>query len=261
MKKLSPYQSKIGRLVALGYSNRDIAAELKTSEQAVKSALHVIFDKLGVWNRVEFVNIFLTNAGNGEAVAMSQRLEQGRLATLKDLPPLDPPVEKEFVDLVMVAATLCNTPIAALCITEAHRVCFRAERGLGLRESDRETSFCNHAILQSKVFEVKDTMTDDRFKAHPFVLGKPHIRYYAGVPLLTPDGYAMGTFCVIDRVPRELSPAQHLALNHLAQLSLRLLLPSKTAQMVAPPDEQQGALSGRAANRARNVGRGLSPTG
>lgn len=259
MPKLSPYQSTIGRLAALGYTNRDIAAELKTSEQAVKSALHVIFDKLGVWNRVELANIFHANAGNGEAAALSQRMEKGRLAALKDLAPVDPFLEKELVDLVMVAATLCNTPIAILCIVEAYRLCFRAERGLGMLEADREISFCDHAIRQSKVFEVKDTATDDLFKDHPFVVGNPHIRYYAGIPLLDADGYAVGTFCVIDQVPRALSAPQHQALNHLAKLALRLLH-SNPADLSAPSGEHQQRLSITPVPRKRNVG-GWSKSG
>lgn len=260
MQKLSPYQSTIGRLVALGYSNREIAAELKTSEQAVKSALHAIFDKLGVWNRVELVNIFFSNTVDGEMAATSERLEQGRLAALKKVARLDPPLEKELADLVMVAATLCNMPIALLCIAEAHRVCFRAERGLGIVEADREISFCKHAILQSKVFEVKDASVDERFKEHPFVAGNPHIRYYAGVPLLDADGYAIGTFCVIDKVPRELSAAQHQALNHLAQLALRLLYGGASALPTSFREEEK-IPSVPLADRKRNVGRGRSTTG
>ncbi|HUR37247.1 MAG TPA: GAF domain-containing protein [Terriglobales bacterium] len=260
MQRLSPYQSTIGRLVALGYSNRDIAAELKTSEQAVKSALHVIFDKLGVWNRVELVNIFFSNGANGETAALSQRLELGRQAALKNLVPLGPLQEQELVDLVMVAATLCQTPIALLCIAEAHRVCFRAERGLGMLDADREISFCKHAIMQSKVFEVKDTSRDDRFKEHPFVVGNPHIRYYAGLPLLDADGYAVGTFCVIDKVPRELSAAQHQALGTLARLALRLLHGEPSA-LVGSPRKAQHGLSVPGVRGKRNVGRGWSSTG
>ncbi|HUQ50356.1 MAG TPA: LuxR C-terminal-related transcriptional regulator [Terriglobales bacterium] len=250
--KLSPYQMKIGQLVSLGYCNNDIANELGTSLQAVKSALHAIFDKLGVWNRVELVNLFATHHMNGDAAAAAARLEKNRFAAVNGLAGgmpggmpgdlngeptgSDPVLEKELDDLVMVAATLCNTPIALLTLANEHTLCFRVARGMAAREVNRESSFCEHVIHQSSVMEIQDAAADDRFKRHPFVENDPYIRYYAGAPLLDSDGYALGSLCVLDKVPRQISDAHQRALTHLAGLALRLLQgkpPPVTASIVA----------------------------
>ncbi len=226
MQKLSPYQTKIGRLVARGYSNRDIALELKTSEQAIKSAIHAAFDKTGAGNRVELAALLAHDfslADEGADAAAAKRIEDDRLSMLQEITKADRTRQEALDDLVSVAATLCNTPIALVSLLEAHRLWFTAEIGMHIREVARRASFCDHASQGSILFQIKDATQDERFRQHPFVCSDPHIRFYAGLPLLNRDGNALGTLCVIDRVPRELNPAQQQGLTRLARLAQKLL--------------------------------------
>jgi len=153
--------------------------------------------------------------------------ETARLAALARYAVLDTPAEAEFDDLVGLAAQICGVPIALISLIDAERQWFKARLGLAAPETPREVAFCAYAITQpTELFIVPDAHADERFATNPLVTADPHIRFYAGIPLQTSEGYGLGTLCVIDRVPRELTPDQQNALRVLgrqvmAQLELR----------------------------------------
>lgn len=152
--------------------------------------------------------------------------ETARLAALRHYRILDTEPERAFDDLALLASHTCGTPIALITLVDADRQWFKARTGIAAAQTSRAVSFCSHAIEQSGLFIVQDAREDERFRDNPFVTGGPFVRFYAGAPLLTPEGHALGTLCVIDRVPRTLSPSQREALDALrrqveAQLELR----------------------------------------
>ena len=152
--------------------------------------------------------------------------EKERLEALRRYEVLDRLSEPDFDELVRLASALCETPIAAISLIDESRQWFPARTGMDLTETPREVAFCAHAILQKGLFVVADAREDGRFSANPLVTAGPRFRFYAGAPLITPDGYPLGTLCVFDRVPRELTPGQAAALEALSrqvmgQLELR----------------------------------------
>ena len=149
--------------------------------------------------------------------------ESDRLAALRDYDILDTPPEPEFDNIVASAAHLCDTPIALITLVDEHRQWFKAETGLGIRETPLEMSVCKLAILQPGLFVVPDATQDPRFAANPLVAGQPHLRFYAGVPLETPQGLPLGTVCVLSHQPRELCDRQGYILKSLARQVMTLL--------------------------------------
>ena len=149
--------------------------------------------------------------------------EPDRIDILQQYAILDTEREQTFDDLVTLATTLCQTPIALVCLVDAHRQWFKAKVGLPACETSRDVAFCAHAILQREIFEVRDALLDPRFADNPLVTEAPFIRFYAGIPLITPDNHALGTLCVIDRVPRELTIDQRDALEALGRQAMSLL--------------------------------------
>ena len=152
--------------------------------------------------------------------------EIARLAALYDLEILDTHEEKIFNELASLAAYVCKAPIALITLIDSDRQWFKAKVGIDVDETPRELSFCAHAILQDDTMEVHDALNDERFRDNPFVESDPHVRFYAGAPLKTTEGYKLGTLCVVDRVPRDLSEGQLAALRALSnqvtsQLELR----------------------------------------
>ena len=153
--------------------------------------------------------------------------EVERLTQLRRYEILDTAPEEVFDDFTILAAQICGTPISLISLVDAERQWFKSKVGLTDTQSPRELAFCDHAIRTPDVMEVPDATLDPRFSANPLVTGAPDIRFYAGSPLVAPDGSRIGTLCVIDRVPRHLSDAQRAALARLGrqiivQLELRL---------------------------------------
>ncbi len=152
--------------------------------------------------------------------------EAERLKALHRYGILDTLPEATFDDLTRLAAHLCHTPIALITLVDEHRVWFKSRCGLEATESPRADSICAHAILGDDLFIIEDATLDKRFKDHPLVIGQMQLRFYAGMPLRTPDGHNIGTLCLIDRQPRAFAPEQREALRILAhqvvsQLELR----------------------------------------
>lgn len=166
--------------------------------------------------------------------------ESARLAALHRYGVLDTLAEAAFDDLVRLAAQICGTPIALVSLVDANRQWFKSRLGLEALETPRDISFCAHGILQEDVFIVPDATTDDRFAESPLVTGDPLIRFYAGAPLVTPDGYALGMLCVKDYVPRELTEEQVEALRILGrQVMAQLELREQMAQLATTLAEYQ----------------------
>src|SRR5215831_21038442 len=152
--------------------------------------------------------------------------EKKRLKVLWQYEVLDTVPEELFDDLTELAARICEAPIALISLVDEKRQWFKSKVGTTVNETTRDISFCAHAIKQSDLFIIPDASKDERFANNPLVTSAPKIRFYAGAPLITPDGYALGTLCIIDTVPRELRPDQKQALGILArhvvsQLELR----------------------------------------
>ncbi|MFO1251483.1 MAG: EAL domain-containing protein [Inhella sp.] len=143
--------------------------------------------------------------------------ELQRLAALQDTGLLDSEPQPLFDRLTRLAAALTDTPMALITLLDQRRQWFLSRQGLDAPSTSRSVSFCAHAILQHGMFEVSDARDDPRFLDNPLVRGAPHARFYAGVPLRLPTGEALGTLCVLDREPRQLSPLQREALETLAQ--------------------------------------------
>jgi anti-sigma regulatory factor (Ser/Thr protein kinase) len=152
--------------------------------------------------------------------------EAARLEALHRYHILDTEPERSFDDLALLASHICGTPMALITLVDADRQWFKARIGVSISETARAVSFCTHAIQHRDLFIVPDAKHDDRFRDNPLVTGTTEIRFYAGAPLVTPDGHALGTLCVLDRVARTLSREQLESLTALcrqaeAQLELR----------------------------------------
>ena len=148
--------------------------------------------------------------------------ELARLQALKDYAVLSPEGQKEFNDIVSLASFICGTPISTITLIDEHRQWFKSKIGLDTNETSRDVAFCSHALLQDDIMIVKDATLDERFHDNPLVLHKPDIRFYAGMPLVTPEGFKLGTICVIDTVPRELTQEQNFALQVLSKQVMKL---------------------------------------
>lgn len=155
-----------------------------------------------------------------ERSVQQAQVEEGepqRLAALRRYAILDTAAEEAYDDVTRLAAQLCETPMALVSLVDASRQWFKSRLGFDLPETPRDIAFCSWAIQGDDLFEIPDAARDARFHDNPLVTGDPHIRFYAGAPLCTPDGQRLGTLCVLDRVPRVLAPEQRAALRVLAR--------------------------------------------
>lgn len=149
-----------------------------------------------------------------------QNNDAARVAALQRYDILDTEPEKAFDDLALLASYICKTPIAWISLIDEDRQWFKSKVGVSISETPRDIAFCNVAIQQADVFVVPDTLQDERFRNNPLVVSDPRIRFYAGAPLISEEGYALGTLCVVDRTPREFTTEQREALKALTRLVL-----------------------------------------
>lgn len=164
--------------------------------------------------------------------ATPEERNAARFAALADLKILDTDPEPSYDDIVRVAAYICGTPISTVTLVAEDRQWFKAALGLTSRQSPIETSFCKHALDSQEIMIVPDAREDARFATNPLVLSDPHIRFYAGAPLITSEGIAVGTLCVIDRISRSITSDQQKALIALAhQVNILLELRRKNQQL------------------------------
>ena len=146
--------------------------------------------------------------------------EAARVSALQKYAILDSEPEQAFDDLTLLASYVCKTSMALISLIDEDRQWFKSRVGISATETSRDIAFCSTAIQQPDVFVVPDALQDERFRTNPLVVSEPNIRFYAGVPLINEDGYALGTLCVIDRTPRNLAPEQETALKALGRLVL-----------------------------------------
>lgn len=158
--------------------------------------------------------------------------ESERVKALRKYNILDSASEKTFDEIVALASFICQTPISTITLIDDHRQWFKSQTGLTDSETSRDIAFCAHAILSDEIMIVEDATLDERFATNPLVTGHPDIRFYAGMPLINPDGYKLGTICVIDTKPRGLTEQQNFALKVLSGQVMNLFeLRRKNAEL------------------------------
>lgn len=171
-----------------------------------------------------------------------------RLRTLDRYQVLDSQPEPQFNRIVTLAKRALRVPIALISLVDEERQWFKAREGLSVQETPRSLAFCDHAIRRRGVMVVEDARLDIRFRDNPLVTGEPGIRFYAGAPLITRDGQALGTVCVIDRVPRSFDDDEHATLTDLAAIvmdELELRLANRELAVLAQTDPLTGSLNRR----------------
>ncbi|MBN8571417.1 MAG: GAF domain-containing sensor histidine kinase [Ignavibacteria bacterium] len=149
--------------------------------------------------------------------------EKERLTKLKEYNILDTPAEESFEEIVKLASIICKVPMSTITLLDEKRQWFKSRIGIKNQETSREIAFCAHVINGDDLMIVNDATEDERFADNPMVTSDPDIRFYAGMPLITPDGNKLGTICVIDNVPRTLTDDQKFALQILAKNVMTLL--------------------------------------
>jgi len=158
---------------------------------------------------------------------------------LQEYSILDTLPEAEYDDITKLASQICGTPISSITLVDQHRQWFKSKVGLAEAETPRDVSFCGHAIIDPiNVFTVNDARQDPRFEDNPLVTGPPKVIFYAGVPLVTPDGFPVGTLCVIDNTPKDLSPVQVEALRALSHQVVALFELRKNKMLLEKKTEE-----------------------
>lgn len=166
----------------------------------------------------------------GKATAVTGLSEDRRQRALESYRILDTLPEAAYDDIVRLASLICEAPIAMVSLIDRERQWFKAVVGFDTNETSRDVGFCDHAIrTPGHLLEIPDARLDPRFATNPFVVNDPGIRFYAGMPILSGDGYALGTVCVIDSQPHTLSDAQRESLHLLSRLTTQLLEGRRTA--------------------------------
>ena len=163
--------------------------------------------------------------------------EAQRLDLLRGYGIMDSPPEAAFDDITALAADSCETPFALVSLVDGSRLWIKSKVGLPVMEIPREKAFCTYALGGRDLMLVPDTLEDGRFADNPLVLGEPGIRFYAGAPLLTPGGEVLGTLCVMDRVPRQLSERQQRALQVLSKQVMNLIQSRREVQLLERTQE------------------------
>lgn len=179
--------------------------------------------------------------------------ESERLAALASYDMLDTPRERDFDEIAELASRICGTPIAVVNLIAEGRQFFKAEVGLGVRETPLDSSFCARAILEEDFLLVQDATKDSRFACNPLVIGEPGLRFYAGALLKTEEGHALGTVCVLDYKPRDLTELQQDTLRVLARQVVRQLELRKALRDRDEAHRQQAVLNAEIAHRMKNT--------
>jgi PAS domain S-box-containing protein len=159
-----------------------------------------------------------------EPIAVKARLpgnEEARLEALRQYEILDTGAEREYDDIVALASEICGVSVAVISLVDHDRQWFKSAVGIDAKETPRDIAFCAHAILGLETLVVEDARQDPRFNDNPLVIGEPAIRFYAGAPLITPEGFGLGTLCVIAPTPRKLTEGQRRALETLSRHVVR----------------------------------------
>jgi signal transduction histidine kinase len=159
--------------------------------------------------------------------------ENNRIQNLNSYQIVDTDFEEDYDEIAKLASFICNTPIALISLIDSDRQWFKSKVGLDVRETSRDYAFCSHAILnKNDILIVRDALEDDRFRDNPLVLDTPNIRFYAGAPLISKDGFSLGTICAIDKIPRDLSEDQLNALKVLSKHVIKLLELKKSYYLI-----------------------------
>ena len=170
--------------------------------------------------------------------------ENERLSELYRYEILDTPREDDFDKITLLASRICRTPMSVISFVDRNRQWAKSLVGLKKLPADRNASFCSHAILTARLFEVRNALRDKRFANNPLVQQKPKIRFYAGMPLVTSNGFKLGALCVIDTIPRRLSAVQRLALKVLSRQIVNLMeLRIRNKQITHTAEMQQRIIS------------------
>lgn len=150
--------------------------------------------------------------------------EEKRLKSLENYKLLGTSPEEELQELTEIASTICGTPISLITLIDSHSQWFKARYGVEITHTSREVSFCQHALHQpDEVMVVEDVQKDSRFAQNPFVINDPHVRFYAGAPLVAPEGHVLGTLCILDSKPRKIAAEQTRTLQLLAKRAMNYL--------------------------------------
>lgn len=166
-----------------------------------------------------------------------------RARALADYDILDSPPEADFDDFTRMASQLCGTPVSLISLLDAGRQWFKSTHGVEISETPIELSFCAHAVEAGELLEVPDARNDARFRQNPLVTGFPHVRFYAGAPLVTPEGVGIGSLCVIDTEPRQLTPEQRNALASLGRQLMHLFELRRVARKLRSSEAAVSAMN------------------
>jgi GAF domain-containing protein len=170
--------------------------------------------------------------------------EAARLEALCQYRLLDTPPEQAFDDITTLASTICEAPVAIMTLVDGDRQWFKSKIGLRLTETPRDHAFCAYTILQPDTLVVEDATKDERFAWNPLVTMEPHIRFYAGAPLRNPQGHGLGSLCVIDQKPRQLTAAQQASLEALARMAVNTMELRRVSHQLANALANVKTLSG-----------------